>query len=209
MFKNREEAGLLLANKLKSYKETDAVVIGIPRGGVVVAKKIADVLKLPLHIVVIKKIGVPTSPELAIGAVGPKGVVTWDKDLIKRLQLSKLQLLELKLQKEKERKEREKALRQASGKHDLDIMGKTVILVDDGIATGATILTLEKFLKKEHVAKKVLAVPVISKDTFRDISRYFDKIVVLAVEENFYAVGQFYEEFPQVSDEEVLSLLSS
>ena len=177
MFKNREEAGKLLAEHLHAFKKRkDVLVLGIARGGIVVAKEIAKKLKLPLDVVVIKKIGAPNNPELAIGASLERG-------------------------------KREKVFRK--GKKPLDIKNRTVILVDDGVATGATVLCAQKFLKKESAKKIILAIPVISKETYRHISRYFDRIITLSVEEDFYAVGQFYREFPQVSDEEVISFLSS
>lgn len=207
MFENRQQAGKLLAEKLKRYKKKDNVlVLGIPRGGVVVAKVVGDILELPMDIVVVKKIGAPSNPELAIGAVGPGNVVYWDKDLIGRLGIEKkIQNSEFRIQK-KERKNKEKVLR--GDKEFFEVRGKTVILVDDGVATGATVIAAQKALQKMGVAKVVLAVPVISKETLNDIKRYFDKVIALSVEEEFYAVGQFYRDFPQIRDEEVIGLLS-
>lgn len=206
MFKNRQQAGELLAEKLKRYKKKDVLVLAIPRGGVVVGKAIAQKLNLPLDIIVVKKIGAPSNPELAIGAVGPGNVVYWDKDLIGRLGISKVESSKLKVESSKERKEKEKVLR--GNKEPLNTRGKTVILIDDGVATGATAVAAQKALRKMGTAKVILSVPVISKETFNDIKRYFDSVIVLSIEEEFYAVGQFYRNFPQITDQEVVNLLS-
>lgn len=213
MFENRQQAGELLAERLKrhkqsltAYKKKDTVVLAIPRGGVVVGKVIAQKLNLPLDIIVVKKIGAPSNPELAIGAVGPGNVVYWDNELCQRLGIEKkIQNSEFRIQN-KERKSKERILR--GNKEPLDIKNKTVILVDDGVATGATVIAAQKALQKMGAVKVILAVPVISKETFNNIKRYFDSAVVLSIEEEFYAVGQFYRDFPQVSDNEVIRILN-
>lgn len=208
VFQNREEAGELLAQKLKSFaKKNDVLVLGITRGGAVVAKIIAQKLNLVLDIIVVRKIGAPTNPELAIGALGPGKTVCWDKGLLRFLEIGKVQAQGLKLQKEKERTELEKRLRGA--RLPISVEGKTVILVDDGVATGTTVKCASFFLKKEKARKIILAIPVVSKETFNDIKIYFDSIITLSIEENFYAVGQFYQQFPQVEDEEVIAILNS
>lgn len=208
IFKDRKEAGQKLVQKLQLFKGKDNVIIfGIPRGGVVVAAIVAEKLGLSLDIVVVKKIGAPGNLELAIGALGPKNTVYWDKDLCVRLGVNKVQSSKLKAQILKERKEKERTLR--GERKPLEIKGKTVILIDDGIATGATVLCALKFFRQEKAKAVILAVPVIAKETFNNIKRYFDKVVVLSSEENFYAVGQFYQDFPQVEDEEVIRILNS
>src|SRR3989338_2313447 len=205
MFTNRQEAGELLAEKLVEFKnKKDVLVLGIPRGGVVVAKIIADMLSLPLDIIVVKKISLPINPELAIGAVGPEKTVYWDEELCKRLDVSReVRRKEMRV-KDQERSEREKILR--GEKKAPSFRNNTVLLVDDGIATGATVLVSAKYLKKKKVKGLILAVPVISNDTFRGISKYFDRMVFLEVSSEFGAVGQFYEEFTQISDETVKKL---
>lgn len=207
MFINRQQAGELLAEKLKEYRNKDVVVLGIPRGGVVVAKVVADALEVPLDVVIVKKIGAPNNPELAIGAVGPGGVVYWDNKLYRRLGIDKKNRnYELGIMN-KEREEREELLR---GKRKMvTIKNKTVLLVDDGVATGATVMAAAKYVKKVGAKEIILAIPVIAKDTLLSIKRYFDEVVFLESPEEFYAVGQFYQDFPQVSDEEVVFLLSS
>ncbi len=206
MFDNRKQAGQVLAEKLKEYQGGKGVVIlGIPRGGVIVAKTIADVLQLPLDIVIVKKIGAPHNSELAMGAVGSMGVVYWDDELCKRLKVTRAERLELRSKKLEELREREKAFR--ANKKVIDIRGKTVIMVDDGVATGATAMAAAKFVKKMGAQKIILAVSVIAKDTLLNIKRYFDDVVFLESPEEFYAVGQFYKEFNQVTDEEVIKML--
>lgn len=205
MFDSREQAGKLLADKLFFYKDkSDIIILGIPRGGVVVAKVIAQELKKPLDLIIIKKIGAPTNPELAIGAVGPLKTIYWDKNL---LQVRPADESNLKSQKEKEQKDREKLLR--GNKSYPDLKNKIAILVDDGVATGATVLAAYKSLRKMKAKKIILAVPVIAKDTFLNIKRYFDDVIFLENPEEFYAVGEFYREFPQVSDDEVIELLKT
>lgn len=206
MFKNREEAGRLLAKELLEYKGQNIMVLAIPRGGVVVGRVVADLLQVPLDIIVVRKIGSPNNPELAIGAVSPGQTVYWDWDLIKKLAISRKLRSILKKSKLQEQKDREKLLR---GDKDYDnIKDKIIILIDDGVATGATVLAAKKFLRKK-VKAVILAVPVASRDVLTNIERYFDRIIALSVEEKFYAVGQFYQEFSQVEDNEVLEILNN
>lgn len=207
MLESREQAGQLLGENLAQYKgRPDVVVLGIPRGGVVVAKAVAQALGAPLDVVVIKKIGAPNNSELAIGAVGPMGVVYWDNKLCRRLGVNQNEKLKMKNEKLRELEEREKLLRGKKGYASLK--NRTVIVVDDGVATGATSLAAAKFIKKMKAKKIILTTPVIAKDTLIDIKRYFDEVIFLEAPEEFYAVGQFYEEFPQVTDDEVIQILN-
>ena len=204
MFEDREEAAIRLSQKLKKIiKNRDAVVVALVRGGVVLGKIISDYFSLPLDIIVVKKIGAPGNNELAIGAVGPKDTVYWNNKLSKILNISKDEKLKLKERKEVERIQQEIVLK-ANG---VDFKGKTAILVDDGIATGATVITAAKFLKKEKTKNIILAIPFLSKDTLRDIKKYFDSVIYLFVVDEFYAVGEFYKNFPQVENEQVLRIL--
>lgn len=213
IFENRTEAAELLSSKLNNYKKIkNLLIIAIPRGGVVLGKIISDHLKAPLDIIVVKKIGAPNNPELAIGAVGPEGITYWDENLLEKIGASKNQSFdrlktEIKSRKEKERSDLENILRDK--KPPIGIKDKAIILVDDGVATGATVKCAINYLKKKNAKKVVLAVPVISEETFRDIEGYFDKIVVLDIEKKFNAVGQFYKEFYQITDEEVINILKS
>ncbi|MDO8658088.1 MAG: phosphoribosyltransferase family protein [Candidatus Levybacteria bacterium] len=208
VFKNREEASRLLSSKLNDFKKNkDLLIIAIPRGGVVLGKIISKSLKASLDIIVIKKIGAPQNPELAIGAIGQERTIYWDRNLCERLNISKTQMKDLKNREGEVRSRRESILREE--RILPEIKNKTVILVDDGVATGATVICAQKYLKKKKAKKIILAVPVISKETLENIKQYFDRVIFLDVVENFYAVGQFYKNFPQVSDEEVIGILAS
>lgn len=204
MFENREEAASKLCLKLKNVaKGKDIVVIALVRGGVVLGKIIADYFKAPWDILVVKKIGAPGNNELAIGAVAPGNIVYWNRNLCKELGLSKKEKIELKNEKEKQRRAQEKLL---GGRH-IDFREKSIILVDDGVATGATVIAASKFLKKNGAKEVILAVPVISKDILVNIKRYFDIVCILKSLYNFYAVGQFFRNFPQVENEQVIAIL--
>ena len=218
LFRDRQSAGKLLAKHLKHYKGKDNVlVLGIPRGGVVVASAVAESLKLPLDIIVTRKIGALTQPELALGAVDGDGEVVWDHELLSQLDPP---AGGLKLKSEKERNEikrREDLYRR--GKKPLNVENKTVVLVDDGIATGATTLAAVRYLKRHEVKKIILAVPVASKEAVDKIigelgppasqarALRAGEVVILETPEYFQAVGQFYQNFGEVTDEEVIQLL--
>lgn len=202
IFKNRQSAGQLLAKRLEGIKAD--LVLGIPRGGVVVAAKIAKDLNLPLDIIVTRKIGAPEQEELALGAVDPDGEVIWDEALLSQLKL-KITNLKFKIEDEiKELKRREQLYRE--GREILDVKDKTVILVDDGMATGSTALVAVEYLKR-HGAKIILAMPVASSDAIKKVEAEVDKSIMLEIPENFAAVGQFYQQFEPVEDEEVIQLL--
>jgi len=206
VFENRQSAGVLLARLLLHYKRRkDVLVLGIPRGGVVTAKAVAEILNLPLDIVVARKIGAPGQEELAIGAVSHEGVLFLDKEFIKRLKVSKDYIRKQIDLKKKEVEERIIKFRKSDDFTNL--RGKTVILIDDGIATGSTIKSCIIFLRKKKVKKIILATPVIPEDTCRDLLSLVDEFYFLEMPQVFHAVGQFYREFPQVSDEEVIELL--
>lgn len=187
MFENRQEAGETLSQKLLKFKGIKgAVVLAIPRGGVVVGAEISRFLGLPLRALVVKKVPTLGQPELAAGAIGPEGIFSGEKDR----QTGKIV---------KERIEKFGRLE--------DLRGKNVILVDDGIATGATIETAIKYLKKKRVGKIILAVPVAPKETVEKLKRRVDRLIILEAPVYFGAVGEFYRDFPQVGDEEVIQLL--
>lgn len=206
MFKNREEAGRLLAEKLFPLKGKDLIVLGIPRGGVVLGKVIADCLGCPLDVVVVKKLGAPYNPELAIGAISLGGVVYWDENLCKSVGVGEEYKNEELRIKNYELVEREKYLRSDRGQ--LDLEGKIVILTDDGVATGATTIAAVRATRKMRPSKIILAVPVIAADTIEKIKVEVDELIYLEAPIDFYAVGQFYGEFGQVEDEEVKEILN-
>jgi len=205
MFEDRRRVGYLLAQKLEKFAKKNVLVLGMARGGVVVAKVISTFLDKPMDVIVVKKIGAPHNPELAIGAVAGKGTVFWNNDLVNNLQITPELGKSLSQDKEKERKEQEKVLR---GDKPLEIFRKTVILVDDGVATGASVIAASLYLKKEKAKEIILAAPVIAKDILRDINKYFDTVISLKIVKEFESVGQFYTHFPQVENDEVRKLLT-
>jgi predicted phosphoribosyltransferase len=211
MFLNREEAGLKLASRLSLQKDIKlrkdrSIIIAIPRGGVIVGKVISEILGIPLTSLIVKKIGAPQNPELAIGATGANGMVFWDEKLISYLDMSDEEKNQALSEAIRTIKEREKRLGVEPLKQ-IDLKGKTSIVVDDGVATGATSIAASIMLRNLGSQKIILATPVISRMTKRELSSYFDKIVAVETPFIFQAVGQFYKNFPQVEDEEVRKLL--
>lgn len=205
MFLNREEAGIRLASKVARLKNVKAaIVVAIPRGGVVVGKVISLVLQIPFSALLVKKIGAPANPELAIGATGSDSIVYWDEEIIKSLKMSHKNRKQALKKTVETIREKEKSL----GIKPPDVKGKSVILVDDGVATGATAIAASLILAKLGTQKIILATPVISKRTKNELKKYFDKIVAVETPNDFQAVGEFYQEFPQVEDEEVKKLLT-
>ena len=204
MFEDRREAGIKLSLKIqKILKNKKFIVVALARGGVVLGKIISESFDVPLDILVVKKIGAPQNPELAIGAVGPLDTVYWNDSLCKDLGIKEEEKRSLRERKEVERIKQEVILKG----NGVDFKGKTVILVDDGIATGSTAIVASYALRKKKAKEVILAVPVASKDTLRDIKRYFDTVIYLLSVWNFYAVGEFYKNFPPVENEQVLKIL--
>lgn len=206
VFKDREAAGELLAKRLTDYQgKKDMIVLGIPRGGVVVASQIAKILNLPLDIVVTRKIGAPFQKELALGAVDPAGNVVWEKSLLADTQVNKEELTQDISREVVEIKRRQALYR--GRRTPLDVSGKVVILVDDGVATGSTITSAIRFLKSAGSKEIILAVPVAAKESIRKVSEEVLETVVLYAPQHLVAVGSFYQNFNPVSDEEVIELL--
>lgn len=205
MFKDRKEAGFLLALKLKDLVLENALVFGITRGGVVVAYEISHNLHLPLVPIVVKKIGAPENPEFALGAVTHNKNYFIDKTLSQRLSVTSSYL---KNQLTTKSKEVELLEKQLNIKKKIRLLGKTVILVDDGIATGATVKAVLVYLRKKFVGKIIVCVPVIATDIFNELTNRCDIIIALKIASNFNAVGEFYENFPQVSNEDVVKFLN-
>lgn len=205
MFKDRKEAGRQLAARLKKYRSKTTLILAIPRGGVVVGKELAKVLGCLLDVIVTKKIGAPGNPELAIGAVGPDGTMVLNQELAPRTGMDKKYINEEKKVKSREVARRMRTFRK--GKKPLNLAGKTVILTDDGIATGATIEAAIKWIRTQKPKKVILAVPVAAPDSLAKFTLLADEVVCLDQPYFFAAVGQFYESFPQTTDEEVIELL--
>jgi len=200
---SREEAGKLLTKKLKKYSK-DCLVLAVPRGGVVVAAEIAKAFSCPLEVIITRKLGAPGNPELAVGATTSKGGIVLDRDLIDKLGITQDYVHSEHVKQLAEARRREKLY--VKGKQ-LDLDGKTVILVDDGIATGATIEAAIYAVREGRPAKIILAVPVAPPQTVGRLKDLVDDFIVLATPEPFWAIGEFYSYFPQVSDEEVIKLL--
>lgn len=196
-FADRHDAGEKLADRLVGI-QPNTLVVGIARGGVLVAKDIAKRLQLPLKILVVKKISSISNPELAIGAVGPEKTVYWDNDMVKQLGIPEKDQQFLLKRTEKLQQYRQKLLGGIDSHSRLE--GKDIILVDDGIATGATAIAASEFLRKQHVGSILLAVPVIAHSTLSEIEYHFDRVMALYVPETFQSVGEFYLSFPQVDD---------
>ena len=206
MFEDREDAGLRLCPKLKKFlNKKDCIVIGLTRGGVVTAKEISSFLKLPLRVLVVKKIGAPGNPELAIGAIVSSKDTYWDLKLLRSFKVSEIEKKVLVFRKLKEVSALQKILKIKN--QEKEFKNKTVILVDDGVATGASVIAAAKYLKRVKAKNIILAAPVIAADTLVNINRYFDTVIYLEKRKDFYAVGQFYYNFDEISDEKVARIL--
>lgn len=206
MFKNRTDAGRKLAQALEKYKNAaNTVILALPRGGVVVGYQVAKKLNLPLDIVVPRKIGAPGNPEFAIGAITETGEGIFDEETIKTYNISK-DYIENEIKKEKA--EAERRLKLYRGKRPcLVLTGKTVIVLDDGLATGLTMRAAIKTVKARNPRRIVVAIPIGPPDSIEMIKREVDEIIYLDAPFFFGAVGAFYEEFSQTTDEEVIELL--
>lgn len=205
-FNDRHEAGQLLAKELAALRgRKDVIVLGVPRGGVVVAYEVAQALGAPLDVYITRKIGAPDNPELAIGAVASDGTLVLDHDLIERMGVPDSYVKQETARQRQEIRRRLAAYR--GSRPEADLHGKTVILVDDGVATGATTLASLRAIKTRQPARLILAVPVGPQDTIQALSGEADQVVCLYTADLFWAVGAFYSVFDQTSDAEVIQLL--
>jgi putative phosphoribosyl transferase len=205
--KDRTEAGRLLAERLRGYAyREDVLVLALPRGGVPVAFEIAKRLNTPLDVFVVRKLGVPWHQELAMGAIATGGVRVLNDDVVKAYGLTddEIALAEVKEKRELERRERAYRGERAAP----EIRGRTVILVDNGIATGTTMLAAIAALRKSHPARVIVAVAVAPRSTYEQLRAEADEVVCLFAPETFYAVSLWYERFDQTTDEEVRHLLA-
>ncbi|MBU3714176.1 MAG: phosphoribosyltransferase [Ferruginibacter sp.] len=200
MFKDRTDAGNQLAVKLEHWKNKDCVVFSIPRGGVPVAFSIANILHLPLEIVLVKKIGHPENKEYAIGATNLSDYFIKEDEKISNSYIEQeLDYIRKRL--------KEMSIKYAVHQKHPEIKGKSIIIVDDGIATGKTIIQTIHLLKNKNPSEIIVAVPVCSKRAKNEILESADKVVTLIETNDFFAIGSFYENFDQVSDEEVAQYL--
>lgn len=205
-YHNRKQAGQILAHELAPFaKQSDVIVLALPRGGVPVAYEVAKALRAPLDVFVVRKLGVPGHVELAMGAIAVGGVTVLNHDIVHSLNISPQEMELVKAEELKELKRREKTYR--GDEPFPDLKNKVVILVDDGIATGATMRAAIAALRHLQAEKVIVAVPVAAADTCREIQQLADGLVCPMRPEAFYAVGLWYENFEQTEDEEVFHLL--
>ncbi len=207
IFKDRHEAGEILAGKIDKYaSRDDVIVLGLPRGGVPVAFEIAKRIGAPLDVFIVRKLGVPGFEELAAGAIASGGVRVFNDEVMRALPNAMQIIDEVTDREEAEIERREKLYR--GDRPPLDVRGKIVILVDDGLATGATMRAAVKALRERGAAKIIVAVPVGAPETCRELQSLADETICATAPEYFQAVGQFYENFSQTTDDEVRELLS-
>ena len=206
IFRDRSEAGRLLAGELIQYaNQPDVIVLGLPRGGVPVAFEVAMALRAPLDVFVVRKLGTPGHRELAMGAIASGRVRVLNEEVIHGLGIPMEIIDAVTAEEEQELKRRELAYR--SSYSEPEVRGKTVLLIDDGIATGSTIRAAIRALNAQHPARLIVAVPTAAASTCRDLRPEVDGLVALMTPEFFSGVGQWYADFRQTSDAEVTELL--
>jgi putative phosphoribosyl transferase len=203
---DRREAGRLLAEKLTAYAgRPEVIVLGLARGGVEVACEIAQALRLPLDVFLVRKLGVPGYEELAMGAISSGEVQVIDPDVVESFGLSQAEIDRVIKAERRELERREQVYREG---RRLDLQGRTVILVDDGIATGSTMRAAIAAVRESGAARVVVAVGVAPLSTYLILASEADEVVCLMTPRDFWAVGQFYDDFPQLTDEDVRNLLA-
>lgn len=208
LFRDRAEAGRHLLSRLGAYQgRPDVLVLGLPRGGIPVAYEVARGLGAPLDVFVVRKLGVPGQEELAMGAIATGGVRIVNRDVVDALHIPPDVVDRAAAEEARELERREQSYRGERPKPQ--VAGKTVILVDDGLATGSTMRAAVAALRQQGPARIVVAVPVAAPSTCQELRREVDEIVCFATPEPFMAVGRFYDDFAQTTDEEVTGLLAS
>lgn len=206
LFKDRSDAGRRLAARLEHLRGRDLVVLGLPRGGVPVAYEVANALQAPLDVVVIRKLGAPFNSEFAIGAIG-EGVRVVDEAALRQLGITDGQLVEIETREEAELQRR--ILRFRGSSERLDLTGRVAVIVDDGIATGSTALAACRVVRALGASEIVVAVPVAPPDWTDRFGDAADEYVCLETPRAFFAVGQWYTNFTQTTDDEVIALLAA
>jgi putative phosphoribosyl transferase len=206
-YRNRTEAGSLLAAELREYTgRPDLLVLALPRGGVPVGYEVARALDAPFDVFIVRKLGVPAHPELAMGAIASGGVRVVDRSVMESFGVTEAELAAVAAAEGRELERRERRYRR--GRAASDVAGKTVILVDDGLATGATMAAAATAVRAQRPARLVVAVPVAARETCRDLRRLVDQTVCAMTPEPFLAVGLWYEDFSETTDDEVRGLLA-
>lgn len=207
LFRDRRDAGRQLGARLSELRELDPVVVGLPRGGVPVAFEVAQALGAPLDVIVVRKIGVPFQPELGMGAVGEGGVRVLNERIIESAGVTDREVAAVE---ERERAEVERRAKRFRGDRPMvELAGRTVIIVDDGLATGGTARAALQVARAHGAASVVLAVPVAPPDTVRALEDEADEVVALQTPDAFFAIGQWYDDFTQTTDGEVVALLAA
>ncbi|QXV56512.1 phosphoribosyltransferase [Amycolatopsis sp. TNS106] len=204
-FQDRREAGRALAKRLRYLRGHHAIVLGLPRGGVVIAKEIADVLDAPLDILLVRKIGLPGGPELAMGALGEGGVLVTDHDVVRGWGITPADVATAADAQRAELARRTTLYRR--GRPPIPVTGQTVVLADDGVATGSTASAAIRVLRARQAGKIILAVPVGPESVLDRLGRDVDQVVCLSAPHRFRSVGHSYGTFPQLEDADVLTLL--
>lgn len=208
MFADRVDAGRQLAERLSSWRgRPDVVVVGLPRGGVVVASEVGKALGAPVDVIVVRKLGVPHQPELGMGAIGEDGVRVLNADVLREARVTAEQLSSVEAAERVELERRAIAFRRGGPR--VTLAGRTVIVVDDGIATGSTALAACDVARAAGAAFLVLAVPVAPRDWTERLAGAADELVAVATPSHFSAIGQFYDDFTQTTDAEVLAALTA
>ncbi|KUH80953.1 MULTISPECIES: phosphoribosyltransferase [unclassified Mycobacterium] len=207
VYQNRRDAGEVLANELTSYRDQDLVVLGLARGGVPVGWQVAHALHAPLDVFLVRKLGVPQWEELAMGALASGGGVVINDNLVSNLGIGDEALQAAIARETEELNRRERAYR--GDRPPLELAGKTVILVDDGIATGASMLAAVRAVRAQNPARIVVAVPVGPPSACRELAKEADEVVCATMPAGFEAVGQVFADFHQVTDDEVRELLAA
>ncbi len=205
-FVDRREAGRLLAERLQDVAADDVVVLGLPRGGVPVAFEVAQGLHAPLDVIVVRKVGVPGQPELAMGAIGEDGVRVVSPEVVRLAGVSEAAFTAVEARERDELDRR--AARFRSHRPRIDLTGRTALVVDDGLATGSTARAACQVARAHGAARVILAVPVAPAGAVDAFTGDADQVIVLESPRRFHAVGQFYDDFGQTSDDEVVDLLA-